>query len=101
MKGLGLESVVMPEWWTPADTAVSTGKRDSPEEASSDASTAAELDWDNLARYTTLSSDGIRDTTGLLIYQEMHIERMMNKAGTQPGQNRLESFNRYRVEMHG
>lgn len=43
LKGMGHESAVMPEWWTPKDK-VPTGKRDSPEpETPSDCSTATEL----------------------------------------------------------
>ena len=56
LKGMGHESAVMPEWWTPKDK-VPTGKRDSPEpETPSDGSTPAQLDWDNLAGYATLLS---------------------------------------------
>ena len=35
------------------------------------------------------------------VHQDTHIERMMNKAFSQPGQHRLESLNRYQVRMHG
>ena len=51
LKGMGHESAVMPEWWTPEDKVPPPGKRDSPEpESPSDGSTATELDWGNLAK---------------------------------------------------
>ena len=53
LKGMGHDSAIMPEWWTPADTVPPTGKRDGPEPPS-DGSTATELDWDNLTRYATV-----------------------------------------------
>ena len=55
LKGMGHESAVVPEWWTPEDKVPPPGKRDSPEpESPSDGSTATELDWGNLAKYATV-----------------------------------------------